>query len=70
MFEHVRGHVGIEGNEMADQLACQGSMKPRKDEIDWQSLRLNVEKEMNGEFTEEKKHMAIDFEVIVTEMKF
>ncbi|KAH7886221.1 ribonuclease H-like domain-containing protein [Phlebopus sp. FC_14] len=37
-FEHVRGHVGIQGNEAADQLANLGATKPVMPERDWQKL--------------------------------
>lgn len=41
-FKHVRGHVGIEGNEAADQLANLGTTKPMVPEPDWEELEKHV----------------------------
>ncbi|KAF8559923.1 ribonuclease H-like protein, partial [Imleria badia] len=41
-FKHVRGHVGIEGNEAADQLANLGATKPAIPEPDWEKLEKQV----------------------------
>lgn len=41
-FKHVRGHVGIEGNEAADQLANLGTTESTIPEPDWEKLEKQV----------------------------
>ena len=45
-FEHVRGHIGIEGNEAADQLANLGATKPALPERHWDKLEKEVLKDL------------------------
>jgi ribonuclease HI len=44
-LEHVRGHVGEEGNEGADALAVRGAKLREVEEPDWDALRIRLERE-------------------------
>ncbi|KAI6048029.1 ribonuclease H-like domain-containing protein [Pisolithus marmoratus] len=48
-FEHVRGHVGLEGNEAADRLATLGASQPPLPERDWEYLEQSVSKNAKWE---------------------
>ncbi|KIY73429.1 hypothetical protein CYLTODRAFT_428516 [Cylindrobasidium torrendii FP15055 ss-10] len=45
-FEHVYGHQGTHGNEMADSLANQGAVLPQKADRDWETLIELVERQI------------------------
>ena len=53
-FEHVYGHVGIEGNEGADRLANVGATRPERSELDWYMLREDAERRMEKQFLSEQ----------------
>ncbi|KIK12453.1 hypothetical protein PISMIDRAFT_18731 [Pisolithus microcarpus 441] len=46
-FQHVHGHVGLEGNEAADRLANMGALQPPLPERGWEQLEQDVVKKMS-----------------------
>lgn len=57
-FQHVRGHVGLEGNEAADRLANMGALQPPLPERGWEQLEQDVLKKMSQK---PKKPENIDY---------
>lgn len=45
VLKYVQGHVGIEGNEMADAMANQGATLPELADRDWDGLREKLASE-------------------------
>lgn len=50
-FVHVRGHIGIEGNEGADYQANLGSTMEERIERDWDEERENVRRKIDAEMS-------------------
>lgn len=50
-FVHVRGHMGIEGNEGADYQANLGSTMEERIERDWDEERENVRRKIDAEMS-------------------
>lgn len=57
-FQHVRGHVGLEGNEAADRLANMGALQPPLPERGWEQLEQDVLKKTSQK---QKKSENIDY---------
>jgi len=53
-IEHVRGHQGIEGNEMADRLAVSGCYQSSRPEVDWNARRHDIEANISAESARRK----------------